>query len=1025
MNMKKTRKRNPFGSGFLAILFLFISTSLFAQNSTVKGTVTDSKNEPLIGVSVLVQGSTNGTITDVNGNYILNNVPSNATIEISYVGMKSQTIPVNGQETINVVLKDDTELLDEVVVTALGIKRAEKSLSYATQKISGDDLQTVPSSNVLSNLAGKTAGMMVSNSGAGVGSSVKVVLRGNRSIYGNNQPLYVVDGTPINSKSFTNGANADAGYGGNIDAGDGMAGINPDDIESINVLKGASASALYGSQAANGVIMITTKRGIEGKTSLSFNSSFQADIPYITYKFQDAYEMGSNGTSQQSNMQWGAKNAGKDLSNSFINDFFNTGNLWVNSFSISGGNKLVQNYFSYQNSNGKGIMPNNKFNKHNVALRTTTSLFDNFLEIDGSVSLMKQDIDHAPSAPSRYFNPIVGLYLFPEGTTEFNKYKNEFEVFAPEKNIMKQNWKHEEDINKNPYWLLNRASYDFHANKVITKANIKFNFTDYLNLQLRGSYDYTKMNSERKVNWGVSVISGDRGGRYEVYNDVAKEAYADALLNFNKTFGHVNILATAGTSIFDYKIDKLGNRVSLRIPNFFNLNNYQGRPILKQDIEHRQLRSIFGTASLGWRDMLYLDVTARNDWASTLPSGNRSYFYPSIGTSFIFTELMNQQNSRPSWLTFGKIRASWTQVGNDMPWGKTIVYDTLNDSGDIEKNTTAPFTDLKPEKSSAFEVGLNVRFLNNRIGLDIAYYNTKTKNQYFLVDAPSGTGYSKYFINAGEIGNKGFEATLDVTPIQTKNFNWTSALNFTTNQNKVLSLPEQYKETGLKLTSGGFTYLLREGDKWGEMYMKQSKRDDQGRIIVKDQDGKQQLQEANEESHIGNVMPDFMLGWTNQLNYKNVWLSFQIDGRFGGKVISSTQAFLNKYGRSQESADARLAGGIKTSAVTPDGKPYDKPIDAQTWYTSKEGELAMYKATNVRLREISLGYSFPKKMLDKIKYITGARLSLVGRNLFYIYRDAPFDPEMVLSTTTNSTSNVDNFSIPMSRTIGFNLNINF
>lgn len=1012
--------------GIFTLIMSVITLAIFSQNLTINGKVTDKNNEPIIGASVILEGdATKGAATDVNGNFTLTNVRPNATLKVSYVGMKNQSVKVDGRNSIHIIMSDDTELLGEVVVTALGIKRNEKSLSYATQKISGKDLLTVPSSNVLSNLAGKTAGMMVSNSGAGVGSSVKVVLRGNRSIYGNNQPLYVVDGTPINSKSFTKGANDDGGYGGSIDGGDGMAGINPDDIESINVLKGASASALYGSQAANGVIMITTKRGAEGKTALTFNSSFQADIPYITYKFQDVYEMGSNGKSQQSNMQWGAKNTGKDLSNTFINDFFNTGNLWVNSFSISGGNKLVQNYFSYQNSNGKGIMPNNTFNKHNVALRTTSSLFDNFIEIDGSVSLMKQDIDHAPSAPSRYFNPIVGLYLFPEGTTEFNKYKNEFEVFAPEKNIMKQNWTHEEDINKNPYWLLNRANYNFNANKVITKANVKFNLTDYLNLQLRGSYDYTKMSSERKVNWGVSVISGDRGGRYEVNNDVATETYGDALLNFNKTFGSINLLATLGTSIFDYKIDKLVNRVSLRIPNFFSLNNYEGRPILRPEAEHRQLRSVFGTASVGWRDMIYVDVTARNDWASTLPSSNRSYFYPSVGTSFIFTELMNQQQMRPSWLTFGKIRASWTQVGNDMPWGKTIVYDVLNDTGEVEKNTTAPFTDLKPEQSSAFEVGLNVRFLNNRIFLDMAYYNTKTKNQYFLVDAPSGTGFSKYFINAGEIGNKGFEATLDITPVQTNNFNWTSTLNFTTNQNKVLSLPEQYKESGLKLTSGGFTYLLKEGEKWGEMYMKQSKRDAQGRIIVIEKDGKQQLEDAKEESHIGNVMPNFMMGWNNQFNYKNVWLSFQIDGRFGGKVISSTQAYLNKYGRSQESADARLNGGINVSAVTPDGKAYDKAIDAQTWYTSKEGELAMYKATNVRLREISLGYNLPKQLLERTKYISSARLSLVGRNLFYIYRDAPFDPEMVLSTTTNSTSNVDNFSIPMSRSIGFNININF
>ena len=737
--MKRKRPFNIFRKGTMTFFLLLSFMTIHAQQITVRGTVTDTKNEPLIGVTILEQGTDNGTITDIDGNFQLNNIAANGNIEISYVGMKTQVIAVTNRQTIDVTLVEDTELLDELVVTALGIRRSEKSLSYATQKISGNELTTVPASNLLSNLAGKTAGMMVSNSGAGVGSSVKVVLRGNRSIYGNNQPLYVVDGTPINSKSFTDGANSDARWGGNIDAGDGLAGINPEDIENINVLKGASASALYGSQAANGVIMITTKRGSQDRTSVSFNSSFQADIPYITYKFQDTYEMGSKGKSEKSDMQWGAKSSGKELSNSFIEDFFNTGSLWVNSVSISGGSKSIQNYLSYQNTSGKGIMPYNSYSKHNIALRSTTALFDNFVEIDGSVSLMKQDIDHGPTAPGRYFNPIVGLYLYPEGTTEFNKYRSKYEIFAPQKNIMKQNWAHEQDINKNPYWLLNRTNYAFQANKAIAKANLTFNITDYLNIRLRGSYDYTKTNSERKVHWGVTVISDEPGGRYELFNTVIMESYADALLNFNKTYDDLSVLATVGTSIFDYQMDETQNRLKLNIPNLFHINNFAGRPINKQWHHHRQMQSVFGTLSLGWRDMFYLDVTARNDWASTLPKNNRSYFYPSVGTSFIFTETLSQSGNRLSWLDFGKIRLSWTQVGNDMPWGKTIVYDTLNDTGDIEKNTVAPFTDLKPEQSSAIETGVNLRMFDNRVNLDLAFYKTNTKNQYFLVDNPSGT----------------------------------------------------------------------------------------------------------------------------------------------------------------------------------------------------------------------------------------------------------------------------------------------
>lgn len=790
-------------------------------------------------------------------------------------------------------------------------------------------------------------------------------------------------------------------------------------------MKGASAAALYGSQAANGVVMITTKRGSSDRTSINVNSSFQADLPYMTYKFQDRYAMGAEGKSQQSNLQWGAKGNSSKLNNDFIEDFFNTGNLWVNSVSVSGGSKVIQNYFSYQNTTGSGIMPENTFNKHNLALRTTTSLFDKFIDIDASVALMRQDISHAPSAPGRYFNPLVGLYLFPEGTDEFNKFKNQYEIMDPDHNVYKMNWNHEEDINKNPYWLLNRYNYSFTANKAVSKLNLTFNLTDFLNLKVRGSYDYTRTDAERKVHYGASVIVTN-GGRYEKSNDQVRDAYVDALLNFNKKFDDLSVLATVGTSLSDRKYDGFSNRISLNIINLFSMNNFVGRPGLSESAEHRQLQSVFGTVSLGWKDMLYLDMTARNDWASTLPDGNRSYFYPSLGGSFIFTEMLNQSERRPEWLSFGKIRASWTQVGNDMPWGKTIVYNKLNNSGDVEKSVEAPFIDLKPEKSTAFETGLNLYLFDNRLSFDLAYYLTNTKNQYFLVDAPSGTGFSKYYINAGEVRNSGFEATLGLEAVQTKDFNWHTTLNFSTNQNKVISLPEQYQKTGLKLSSHGFTFLLKEGEKWGEMYKLGAKRDEQGRVIVTEKDGKQQLQDAKEETRIGNVNPDFILGWSNEINYKNLSLSFQIDGRFGGDVISLTQGMLNRYGRSAESADARDAGGVRVPAVTPDGKAYDKPIDPQIWYSSKEGEFALYKATNVRLRELSIGYNLPKSLWANTKYIKGARISLIGRNLLYIYRDAPFDPEATsVNTADNGFSNLDDLSIPMSRNIGFSLNINF
>lgn len=920
----------------------------------------------------------------------------------------------------------------------MGIKRSEKSLPYATQKIDNSELTAVPAANMLDNLAGKVAGMSISNSSAGVGSSVKVVLRGNRSIYGNNQPLYIVDGTPINAKPLTKGANEDGGFGGNIDGGDGLAGISPDDIESINVLKGASAAALYGSQAANGVIMITTKRGKEGKTSVNFKSSFQADIPYITYKFNDTYGMGEKGVNQLSNNQWGAKLA-EPISNSFIEDFFDTGTMFQNTVSVSGGSKKLQNYLSYQNTSGAGIMPKNTLSRHNVSLHTTTELFDGFIEAEGIVSLMKQKMDHAPSAPSRYFSPIPGLYLFPEGTEKFNQFKDNYEVMDLTRNVVKQNWDHEADFNKNPYWLINHYNYMYETEKAIAKANLTFNFAEFLNLKLRGSYDKSSSFAERRVDYGMSVISsttGDNGGgRFERYNTEVINSYGDALLNFHKNFNDWSVLATVGTSVTHHEIKDEGVRITLNYPNIFNMKNFAERPMMKNTFEKRMLYSVFGTTSIGWRNMLYLDMTARNDWSSTLPEGNRSFFYPSIGTSFIFTELMKKS----SWLNFGKVRLSWTKVGNDMPWGKTIVYDNMTEAGDLEVNTVAPFTDLKPEESQAIEGGLELRMFDNRLSLDLAFYRTNTKNQYFLVNNTSGSGYKQYYINAGEIRNTGFEATLGFTPVRTKDFTWDGTINFSTNKNKVISLPEQYRKDGLLIggdDASDFMFKLNEGEEWGNLYVKQMRHVD-GKIVVKEseRDGQtvQELQSTNERRKAGNVNPDFMLSTRHTLSYKGFNLGFQIDGRFGGKAMSLTQGFLNTSGRSLESAEARAAGGVHVPALLTNGKggkeevltEYNKPIDAEVWYKSSMGSVALYKATNVRLRELSLGYTFPQNLLAKTKYIKGASLSLVARNLFFIYRDAPFDPEMVLSTSSNSMTNLDNFSLPMARSIGVTLNLNF
>lgn len=1030
----------------LAFVLGLIVSSVIAQTKiAVTGTVTDESGMPLPGVSVVVKGTSRGVSTDFDGKYSIQ-ANQNEVLEFSSVGFVSQrkTVGSNNSQTINVTLKEETQQLGEVVVTALGIKRQEKSLSYATQTVSGKELTDVPSSNVLNTLAGKTAGMSVSGSGSGIGSSVKIVLRGNRSIQGNNQPLYVVDGTPISSGAFAGTALGD-GYGGGADTGDGMAGINPEDIESINVLKGATAAALYGSQAANGVILITTKRGSGEKISVSLSSSIQADIPYLTYKFQDQYAMGTSGVNQLTNDAWGAARTTEDLSNDFVRDFFKTGFMAQNGISISGGNNTTKSFLSYQNTSATGIIPKNTFKKHNLSLRSTATFFDKFVEVDGSIALTKQDTDHAPIAPGQYFNPILGLYLFPEGTTAFNTYRHTYEVPNIDRNgLMTMNWKHETDVNKNPYWMINRHNYSFDVEKAIVKLNTKFNFTNWLNLQLRGSYDKTATLGERKVHSGITTLTG-AGGRYEHKTQNYSLMYADALLTANKSFERFSVSATLGSSISDTK--ETTNEIQIHnlvIPNLFDLRNYTGTEGGTDNKKtHRQLQSVFGTVSLGYNEMIYLDVTGRNDWSSTLPANNRSYFYPSVGTSVVFTEMLNKAGAKPSWIDFGKLRFSWTEVGNDMPWGLTEPYDKLQKGGIIIANTVKPFDDLKPERSNSLEAGLNIRMFGSRLTLDAAVYKTITENQYFKVDNTSGSGYSQYYINAGKIQNRGLEITLGFTPIQTKDFTWNGYLNYSLNENKVLSLPPQYEKKGFEISSVGYRFRLQEGEEWGRMYEKRLKRDDNGNLLLTQTiengvDKGIQLQQSDDFEYIGNVNPKFLAGLKNEFTYKNFSLGFLIDGRFGGNVISSTQNILDRFGRSQRTADARNNGGVPvtgllTQTVKNTGSPdvvttsnFNGKIDAQTYYkTAPGGETSVYSATNVRLREVSLSYNLPKSLTDRLKSVESIRLSLIGRNLAFFYNEAPYDPEITLSTSSNGLSNADLFSIPASRSIGFSINVNF
>ena len=1003
---------------FTFSLLLVLNTFMYAQQGTISGTVTSGDDGlALPGVSVVVTGTTVGTITDINGKYSMSVPEASTALTFSFIGMKTQEIALNGRTVIDVVLLPSVFGVGEVVVTALGIEKKARGLTYSTQQVKGDELTRTKDVNMINSLAGKSAGVVITKSASGVGGSSKVTIRGNRSASGNNQPLYVIDGIPMYNGSAaqpatTIGGNNDAG---SRDAGDGIGNINPDDIESINILKGASASALYGSQAANGVIVIVTKKGKAGRTSIDFNSSTVFENVILLPKLQDSYGMSDGGYS------WGTKSgkAGHDPK-----EYFQGGLTAINSIGISSGGEKMQTYFSYANTSAKGVVPDNKLSKHNFNFRETAKLYNDKITLDASVNLINQKVNNRPTPGGYYFNPLVGLYRFPRGE-DITPYQSNFELYNQDRNLMAQNWHKDPDTwEQNPWWLTHRVPSEDIRNRIISSVTAKIDFTDYLNLQARGNVDFTSDKYEQNIYATTTpALSASNGnGRFIMFDNQVTLLYSDLLLNFNKDFNDISVVATLGTSINHSMIQStlLDSRDDgLEIANVFTLGNMLGVGYLEETKGRVQNQSVFGTAQIGYKNYLFLDVTGRNDWSSTLAyteSMKGGFFYPSVGLTAIITDMVEL----PSAISFGKVRGSFSSVGNSIPSFLSYPTHTMGAGGSLIFNAEAPFDNLKPEISSSVELGTEWRFLNNKITFDFTWYKTNTENQFFRLPAPAGSGYSWYYVNAGNIENKGYEIVLGLHPIVDGNFKWKNYFNFATNKNTVIELhPDmQYFNFG-NATSNSYWMRMEEGGEYGDIYGKVFERDDNGNIVI---GATTNLPvKSSEFEKIANVNPDFTLGWSAQLTYKNFGLDFLIDGRFGGEVLSMTEADLDQWGVSQASADARDAGFVEVEG--------NKFTDVQGFYNIVGGrdgvsEYYVYGATNIRLRQMSLSYSFPKDVFSSVDFIKGLNVSLIGRNLFFLYNEAPYDPDAVMSTG-NDLQGVDVFGMPTTRSIGFNIKLSF
>lgn len=1001
---------------------LFSASLLHAQTNQVKGTVVDAKTKaPIPGATIKVLGTSNASSTDVKGAFQINVDDKNRVLNISTIGYENKTVTLGpGETTVTVSLDEQTQQLESVVVTALGISRAQKSLTYSTQQVSGDELNKVKSTNLANNLNGKVAGVNIASSSSGPGGSAKVILRGNKSASGNNQVLYVVDGVPINNQTLAN--QPDDVFGGQRDGGDPISLINPEDIENISVLKGASAAALYGSQAANGVILITTKSGKQGRTTINFSSSAQIEQAVSTPEFQNQYGQGSGGkNSNTSVFSWGDKTNGANYDN--VGEFFRTGSNFTNSLTLSGGNEKNQTYFSYANTLAKGILPENDLMRHNFNIKESASFFDNKLTVEGSANYITQKLDNAPTS-GFYYSPLVGTYLLPR-SLNIADYKN-YETFNTGRNLYDQNWftlSDDETTQQNPWWIMNRNSTRSTRNRLLLNGSAKYKIAPWISVQARGSVDRTSEVWDRKAYAGTQHILARENGAYSYTNTTITQQYGDLIANMNFNIGDkLQITGLVGTSITDWKTegaDFNSGKNGLKIPNQFFIQNTTTPVTSTLSANRRQLQSVFASANLAYDNWVYLDLTARNDWSSTLAyTGTPSFFYPSVGLGIVLNDKLNL----PEFVNMAKIRGSYAKVGNDLPPYTTLLTNRLDPYAVLTVNDIAFLKELKPEKTASLEIGTEWRMWNNRLNVDVTYYKTNTTNQFFKIAAGNASLNNMYAVNAGDIQNQGVEALVSLDAIKNDDFKWTTSINFTYNKNKIVKLADEITEFTLTGESrNNFASKLKVGGSFGDIYGQDFIRDDQGRIMISE-DGIPQ--KNNTFTKLGNSNPIWQMGWNNSFNYKNFNLSFLIDGKFDYQVMSVTQALLDGYGVSKASGDARANGGVSINGVTPSGKAVTT-VDAEKWYTSTAGmgpvsSQYIYDGTVVRLRELTFGYDFN----IKDSFFKKLRVNAVGRNLFYISKKAPFDPEVTMSTG-NSLSGVDIFMMPATRNYGLTLNATF
>lgn len=1024
-------------------------TDISQQNAKVTGTVEDALG-PVAGASVVIKGTTNGTMTDMDGNFTLDGVKNGDIIQISFIGYATQEIPYAGQASLSVHLEEDTQKLDEVVVTALGMKRDKKALGYAMQELKGDELLSSREPNLANSLSGKVSGLQIVRSSNGVGGSSKIVLRGNSSLTGSNQPLIVVDGTPMDN--FTGGVDDVWGNSG-ADMGNGLSDINPEDIESMTVLKGASAAALYGSRAGNGVILITTKSGRKNEgLGITVNAGITAESIFLKPDMQNSFGQGSVGVyDNQSRLSWGPKAEGQTVTDWLgrqvplqtydnIDAFFHTGTSFNEGVSFQQNINGTSVFASINRSDDAGITPESKLNKTNVTLRATTFLDKTEKwKVDAKVNYINMNAHNRPIQgvnPSNAFNTIYGL---PRSLNV-----KEFKSSVDEEGNMIW-WDASKNPQENPYWVTKYRQNNDTRNRLLGNVSLKYAPTNWFDIELRGGTDYYTTTKNEKVYAGGNT--SPRG----LYNE-GSETFYENNYSFLATARKDNLLdrlggfVTFGGNLMMQQRTKMNASAGeLLVPDLFSLNNGINKPTVTSELIRRKMNSLYGSLQLNWDGYLFLDVTARNDWSSTMSKDNRSFFYPSVSLSGVISDMLPKiGGNMPEWFTFAKVRASYAEVGNDLdPYQ---LYNNYTVGKDENGNTTAApgqilfDSSVRSELIKSWEAGLDVRFLQNRLGLDFAWYKTNATRQLLNLPLDPFAGYSSRKVNAGNIQNEGLEISLNGAIFQSpdvQGFNWNATAQFSLNRNKIIDLYPGVTLYDIK-TLDAIQIVAAQGSYYGDIYgqtfLRVTDKDSPhyGKVIVGD-DGLPLI--SAEKSKVGNQSPDWMLGLTNSFSYKGFNLSFLVDFRIGGDIYSATASNLFVRGN----AAGTVVNGERQDFVVPntvvrkDGGYVENnvPVTHQNYWerigsTGNYGlpEVFTYDATNIRLRNITLGYTFNRAMLKKTPFLR-LNLSATCNNVWMIHYNLPgIDPESVSATNTNATG-FENGAAPTSRSFTFNVTVGF